>query len=257
MKQLLPTTDDNNIGLIGHIIVNYPTPSLAYDSVATMVEAGVKLIELQIPFSEPVADGPTLMHANHRALANGVTVNQCFEFMEKVAKKFPIPFVFMSYGNIVYHHGFEKFVIRAKSVGAKGAIVPDLPYDITQDYLDICDQHDFFHAQLIPPNVTEERLVGLVNAATGFIYAVARSGVTGKHSSFNDGVITHLQNIRQHTELPIAVGFGVQSRADVEWLKPYADYAIIGSKALTVLETQGIDGLRKFWQGIADNVSVM
>lgn len=250
MLTLLAKTKSDDIGLIGHIIVNYPTPALAQQAVAVMVDAGVQLIELQIPFSEPVADGPVMMRANHRALANGVTVAHCFDFMQQVASKYPIPFVFMGYANVVFHQGFENFVVKAKEAGARGAIVPDLPFDMAPDYIASCAKHDFAHIQLVPPNIKQERLVQLLNATNGFVYAVARGGVTGEQSTFNQELINHLQRIRAQTDLPIAVGFGIQSKAEVDWLKPYADYAIIGSKALEISEKQGITGLREFWQGL-------
>ena len=139
---ILQKHDENSIGLIGHTVIDYPNPKLARSAIDIMVDAGVSLIECQIPFSEPIADGPTFMHANHEALAQGVTVAHCFAFMREVTQKHKIPFVFMTYANIVFANGFENFVHKAKEAGASGAIVPDLPAELAVDYLEICRQND-------------------------------------------------------------------------------------------------------------------
>ncbi|QLH44067.1 MAG: tryptophan synthase subunit alpha [Coxiellaceae bacterium] len=170
---------DNTIGLIGHSIINYPSPELAMAAVGLMAEVGVDLIELQIPFSEPIADGPVFMAANHAALAAGVTVKDCFNFMQQASAKWQVPLVFMTYANIIYKQGFAEFVAHAKAVGAKGAIVPDLPIDMAAEYLAACEQQDFAPVQVIPPNVSDARLKLLTKASKGFVYAVARTGVTG------------------------------------------------------------------------------
>lgn len=247
MKPLLKKHDANSIGLIGHTIVNYPTEKDAQEAVAIMVEEGVDLIELQIPFSEPVADGPLFMEANHEAIAAGVTVTQCFDFMRKVSQQYPTPFVFMSYANIIYKKGFENFVKSATAAGAKGAIVPDLPLENAAEYLAVCQQQNFAAIQIVPPNTDDKRIQLLTHAAHGFIYAVARSGVTGAKTAFNHQLIDFIQRIRSCTELPIAIGFGISSAEDVRFLKPYADYAIVGSQALRILKEQGLDRYRQFW----------
>ena len=249
--KLLDKQDKNSIGLIGHTIIDYPNPELARAAIDIMVAAGVDLIECQIPFSEPVADGPTFMHANYAALEQGVTVEQCFEFMYEVTKKHKVPFVFMTYVNIVYVRGFKNFVKQAKEVGASGAIVPDLPVELADDYLQACLENNFATPHLVPPNVDDNRLLMLLNACRGFVYAVARSGVTGSHSDMNNTIISHINRIKAHTELPVAVGFGIQKRDDIEFLKPYADYAIVGTQALRVLHSEGLEGLKVFWQKLA------
>ena len=248
---LLPKRDKTSIGLIGHTIIDYPSPESARECIKVMVEAGVDLIELQIPFSEPIADGPTFMAANHQAIANGVSVAQCFDFMHEVSAQYAIPFVFMSYANILFQQGFAEFVSMAKRVGAKGAIVPDLPVENAADYLAACQQFEFAAIPVIPPNVTQTRLQQITQSADGFIYAVARSGVTGAKTDFNQELEQFVLRSRNNTQLPVAVGFGVSTPEDVELLKPYADYAIVGTQAMRVLQQQGINGLRHFWQQLA------
>ncbi|MGB6976771.1 MAG: tryptophan synthase subunit alpha [Gammaproteobacteria bacterium] len=247
MKALLPKLSPNAIGLIGHTIINYPSAVQARESVATMVNEGVALIELQIPFSEPVADGPLFMRANHEAIAAGVTVQDCFTFMHEMSKVHKIPFVFMSYVNILYKQGYAAFAKQAAQMGAKGVIVPDLTLENAQEYLAACADHGLAAIQVIPPNVSEERLSKLAKASQGFVYAVARSGVTGMQTQFSQFFPAFLQRLRQHTDLPIAVGFGITSPDDVRFLKSYADYAVVGSQALRILQEQGIAKLQQFW----------
>lgn len=253
MRPLLKKNEGNAIGLIGHTIVNYPTPALCRESIDIMVAAGVSLIELQIPFSEPMADGPIFMAANHAALAAGVTLEQSMALMREVSARYAIPFVFMTYGNIVFKKGFTAFIEAALASGASGAIVPDLPFDSVDGhaYLTAAKQHDFPVIQLIPPNVDTQRLAQLAQTADGFIYAVARSGVTGKKTQINNELVEFLKQIRRHSDLPVAVGFGISTPEQVAILKPYADYAIIGSQALQVLQQQGTSGLRTYWQALA------
>jgi tryptophan synthase alpha chain len=254
MKTLLKKHNKNSIGLIGHTIIGYPSFAICREAIAIMVEAGVNLIELQIPFSEPVADGPLFTAANHEALAAGVTVKQCFDFMHEVSQQYKIPFVFMTYANIIFKKGFENFVKEAIAVGARGAIIGDLPLENAKEYLAACKKYQFAPIQLIPPNVSEERLPKLAHASKGFIYAVARAGVTGKQTEFGNSLANFIQRIQKYSNLPIAVGFGITSPKDVEFLKPIADYAIVGSQALRVLQKEGLLGLQKFWQDLK-NVS--
>jgi tryptophan synthase alpha chain len=247
MKAILSKQPPNAIGLIGHTIINYPSPAQAREAVAIMVNEGVALIELQIPFSEPVADGPLFMRANHEAIAAGVSVADCFAFMREVSTQHKIPFVFMSYANILYKQGYTAFAKQAAQAGAKGVIVPDLTLENAQEYLAACADQGLAVIQVIPPNVSEERLSKLAQASQGFVYAVARSGVTGTQTQFSQFFPIFLQRLRQHTDLPIAVGFGVTSPDDIRFLKSYADYAIVGSQALRILQEQGTTKLQQFW----------
>lgn len=251
MINLLKKTEQDAIGLIGHLIIDYPNKQLARAAVKVMVEAGVDLIELQIPFSEPIADGPVFMQANHQAIKQGVHLKDCFEFMQEVTELYQIPFVFTAYANSLAHLGFENFVKTAVKVGAKGAIVPDLPIDYAKEYLQASQTYHFAPIQLIPINCTEMRMAHIAKSAGGFIYAVARSGVSGDQTAFSQEISGFLTKIRRVSDLPIAVGFGVKTKADIAFLKPIADYAIVGTQAFLILQNQGIEALAAFWQDLA------
>lgn len=225
--------------LMTHIVMGYPSFEDSYEIVKQMVDAGVDLMELQIPFSEPMADGPVILKANQRAIEKGSTVEKCFEFAQKVAKDFPIPFLFMSYTNILYKYGMEKFSDRMANINLKGAIVPDLPPEEGKEYLAAMKKNELSPIYIFSPQTSDARLDYISGFASGFVYCVARKGVTGKGTAFSDDLTAYLSRCRKATTLPLAVGFGVKDKADVDYLKGKADIAVIGSQTIRVVEGKG------------------
>lgn len=225
--------------LMTHIVMGYPSFEDSYEIVKQMVEAGVDLMELQIPFSEPMADGPVILKANQKAIEAGSTVEQCFEFAKKVAADFPIPFLFMSYTNILFKYGMEKFSDRMAEINLKGAIVPDLPPEEGDDYLTAMAKNRLNPIYIFSPETSDDRLSYLSGFASGFVYCLARKGVTGKETQFSQDLTTYLARCRAATDLPLAVGFGVKDKADVDYLKGKADIAVIGSQTIRVVEEKG------------------
>ncbi len=240
----------NGIAVMGHVIADFPSASSCRSLIDVMVKAGVEIIEIQIPFSEPMADGALFAHANQVALEQGVTVAASFKLMREVTKKYSIPFLFMTYTNIVFKMGFSEFIRAAKNAGAKGAIIPDLALDHSAEYIELCRREQFALVQVIPPNVSDERLKDLCESASGLVYAAARFGVTGTKTKFGDELKDFLARIRRATDLPIAVGFGVKSRADVKFLAGKADVAVVGSRGLEVFQEGGLKAAKKFWESI-------
>lgn len=236
---------------MGHLVVDWPTPEAAVALVEIMVAAGVKVIELQIPFSEPIADGPVIMAANHGALANGVTVQRCFDFMRQMTTRFQLPFLFMSYVNPIYRIGWEQFAEAAAAAGARGVIVPDLPVDLSQELDQACSRCGLANIRVIPPNISDERLRRICSQARGMIYAVARQGVTGSRTELNQDVKDFVARIRTATALPVAVGFGISSPSDVEFLRGAADLAVIGSQTFRELARGGLDQVQRFWADLS------
>lgn len=237
---------DRPVLLMTHIVIGYPDLDTSMRTVEAMVEAGVDLMELQIPFSEPIADGPVILHANQRALAAGVTVAQCFEFAETCARRFDIPFLFMSYYNILYRYGVGDFVERMQAIGLKGAIVPDLPPEEGDAYLSAMDSAGLDPIFIYSPNTPDARLEYLARHAKGFIYCVARKGVTGSATSFTDELAGYLDRCRAATRLPLAVGFGVKDADDVAYLDGKADIAVVGTQSLRVLDESGVAAVGTF-----------
>lgn len=229
--------------LMTHIVIGYPDFDTSLRLCETMVAAGVELMELQIPFSEPIADGPAILHANQAALEGGATVDRCFALAGELTRRFDIPFVFMSYYNVLFRQGVGPFAERMRAAGLKGAIVPDLPPEEAADYLGAMRSAELAPIFIFAPNTPAERLSKIASNGRGFVYCVARKGVTGSETHFSADLTAYLQRARAATALPLAVGFGVKDRADVDFLRGKADIAVIGSQTLNVLARDGVEGV--------------
>jgi tryptophan synthase alpha chain len=238
--------EEKKILLMTHIVIGYPSLDASLKIVRTMVEAGVDLMELQIPFSEPIADGPVILKANQQALADGVTVPQCLEFGRTVASQFPIPFLYMTYYNILFKYGVDRFADHMQDAGLKGAIVPDLPPEEARDYLAAMGRCGLSPIFIFSPTTTAKRMQTIARVADGFVYCVARKGVTGDQTHFSLQMDDYLGACRKATGLPLALGFGVKDREDIKFLEGKADIAVIGTQALRLIESQGIDALGPF-----------
>ncbi len=236
--------------LMTHIVLGYPSFDDSLRVVETMVEAGVDLMELQIPFSEPMADGPVILKANSDALSHGARVEKSFELAEQIVQRFDIPFVFMTYYNILFRHGVEKFVDEMAAIGVQGAIIPDLPPEEGEEYLAAMQHHGLAPIHIFTPNSSDERMRLLSERSGGMIYAVARKGVTGKETTFSDELGDYLDRCRAATSLPLALGFGVKSHDDLDFIRGKADIAVVGSETIRVLERDGVDGVAPFIQAL-------
>lgn len=234
------------IGLMTHLVCGYPSLELNYRTVAIMVEAGVDLMELQIPFSEPIADGPTILKANQSALDDGINVKKCLDMMRKVSRKYPIPFLFMTYYNIPLQQGLSNFCQQVKETGGSGLIVPDLPPEEAEEFVSVCKEYELSPIFIMSPTSSDRRLEMISRMADGFIYCVARKGVTGVETDFSTTVETFLRRCREKTSLPLALGFGVSSKEDIDFLTGKADLAVIGTFMIRVLEKEGLQGVKDF-----------
>jgi len=237
---------NRDILLMTHIVMGYPSFEDSYDIVCGMVAAGVDLMELQIPFSEPMADGPVILRANQKALENGSSVQKCLEFAKVVSKEFSIPFLFMSYANILYKYGMEKFSHRMAQIKVKGAIVPDLPPEEGQDYILAMKKNNLDPIYIFSPETSNDRLSYLSSHASGFVYCLARRGVTGGKTAFSSDLAVYLSRCKNATHLPLAVGFGVKDKADVNYLKGKAEIAVIGSQTIRIIEEKGASAAGEF-----------
>jgi tryptophan synthase alpha chain len=236
--------------LMTHIVIGYPDLKTSAAVVRAMVEAGVDLMELQIPFSEPIADGPVILHANQQSLAAGTTVQKCLDLAHKVTRTFDIPFLFMSYYNIFFKYGVERFAAVMAEAGMHGAIVPDLPPEEGQDYLQAMERHSLAPIFIFSPTTTDQRMRYIATFARGFVYCVARKGVTGLDTSFSEQLEAYLARCRTATDLPLALGFGVKDRTDVDFLKGKADIAVIGTQTIRLVDSQGIGAVGAFIRGL-------
>lgn len=234
---------EKDILLMTHIVLGYPDFPTSIRLAQTMVEAGVDLMELQIPFSEPIADGPVIVKASQDALLNGVTVAGCLDTTEKITTSLDIPFLFMSYYNILYQYGLERFADIAAAKRIKGMIVPDAPPEEAPEYVAAMKERQLAPIQLYSPNTSDDRMRLLTESAAGFVYCVARKGVTGQETSFSKELDIYLARCRQATSLPLALGFGVKDREDIDYLRGKVDIAVVGSSAIRVFDEDGVDAV--------------
>ena len=242
--------EKKKILLMTHIVLGYPSFEDSFKLVEAMVAAGVDLMELQIPFSEPTADGPVIVHANQSALERGATVKDCLKLAEKITATFEIPFLIMSYYNILFKYGLDPFVALMCAGGLRGAIIPDLPPEEGQAYLDAMHKHDLAPILLFSPTTSPERMRYIAAFAKGFIYCVARKGVTGANTDFSEELTAYLKDCRRSTSLPLALGFGIKEKSDIDFLKGKADIAVMGSQTIRLMEQQGIAAVGDFIRGL-------
>jgi tryptophan synthase alpha chain len=244
------TLNEKNILLMTHIVLGYPSYSDSFRIIETMVGAGVDLMELQIPFSEPIADGPVILHANQEALERGATVADCLRLAKTVTEAFDIPFLIMSYYNILFKHGIQRFVSAMESSALRGAIIPDLPPEEGEDYLKAMEEKALAPILIFSPTTPFERMKYLSSVARGFIYCVSRKGVTGENTDFSGALNAYIAQCRTATSRPLAVGFGIKEKSDIDFLRGKADIAVIGTQTIRVMEEKGVAAVGEFIQSL-------
>lgn len=233
-----------------HVVCGYPSFEDNLRELEVMAEFGVDVVELQFPFSEPSADGPLFVRANEIALQNGVRPDDCFDFMAKVAGRFPFKVLMMGYYNTAFKMGAETFLARLQAAGGCGYILSDLPVEEAAELHRLSDQRGLSPIVLMTPTSTGERLEKLAGAARGFVYGVARKGVTGEHTEMTDELDSFIRRCRRHTSLPLGIGFGVSQKGDIDYLRGRADIAIIGTAALQAWENGRETALRDFFKNL-------
>ncbi|WP_420209358.1 tryptophan synthase subunit alpha [Candidatus Electronema sp. JC] len=238
--------------LMTHLVLGYPSLAVNREVIRQMAENGVDCIELQIPFSEPMADGPVILKANQDALAAGIKVRDCLAFAAEIAREFPqVNFLFMTYYNIVFRFGLAEFIQQAAKIGIKGCIIPDLPPEEGGDYLRLTKENGLAAVMFFTPTSTDERMREVASKGGGFIYCVARKGVTGQHTEVDESFAAYLARCRAATGLPLAVGFGISSREDVAMLEGRADMAVIGTATIKLVEQEGAAAVGPFIRSLA------
>ncbi len=249
-QQLRARLEDKEILLMTHIVLGYPSFEKNRAVVRQMVDNGVDCIELQIPFSEPMADGPVILKANQDAIGAGTRVADCIAFGKEMSDTYDIPFLYMTYYNIIFKYGETRFFNDAKEANIKGLIIPDLPPEHGENFLKLSSEKGIAPIFIYTPTSTDARMKELSNYGAGFIYCVARRGVTGKQSEFDAGFDNYLARCRQATNLPLAVGFGIRDRGDIEALKGKADIAVIGSQTIRLVDEKGASAVGPFIAGL-------
>ncbi|MCI6731464.1 MAG: tryptophan synthase subunit alpha [Lachnospiraceae bacterium] len=211
--------------------------------VRAAAENGADLIELGIPFSDPTAEGPVIQGANVRALAGGVTTDKIFDFVREIRKDVRIPMVFMTYANVVFSYGTEKFLSTCKEIEIDGLILPDLPFEEKEEFLPMCRKYGVDLISLIAPT-SENRIAMIAREAEGFLYIVSSLGVTGTRTEIKTDLKSIVDVVRQNTDIPCAIGFGISRPEQARKMADISDGAIVGSAIIKLLEQYGKDAPR-------------
>ena len=208
--------------------------------VRAAVENGADLIELGIPFSDPTAEGPVIQGANLRALRGGITTDKIFAFVKELRRDVKVPMVFMTYANVVFSYGAEKFISTCRDIGIDGLILPDLPFEEKEEFLPTCRQYGVDLISLIAPT-SENRISMIAREAEGFIYIVSSLGVTGTRSEIKTDLASIVNVVRENTKVPCAIGFGISTPEQAKKMADISDGAIVGSAIVKLIEKYGTD----------------
>jgi len=236
------------IQLMTHVVAGYPSLEVNAELIRLMARCGVRLMEIQIPFTDPLADGPTIMRANQAALDAGITPGHCFELCAAMSRELPdVAFMFMTYANIPFAMGMERFLHQAAASGASGVILPDLPWDETDgDYAGAARQHGLHPVMVISPDTVGPRLDAVLRRASGLLYTTLKVGITGAGSSIGQAGVDYVRNLKNKAGLPIAAGFGISRPEHVRMLSGLADVAVVGSHIINLLDREGMSGVEDF-----------
>ncbi|MEO5333223.1 MAG: tryptophan synthase subunit alpha [Magnetococcus sp. YQC-5] len=240
--------------LMSHLVLGYPSLQENQQVIHAMAAQGVDLIELQIPFSEPIADGPVIAQANQIALDRGFRVADGLAFIGETIRRHPdLVVLIMTYYNILLAYGVDAFIQEAARLGVRGLIIPDLPPQEAEEAVAACLHHgkgNLDWIQLMTPTSSDDRLGFIGAQAQGFCYCVARKGVTGLKTAFNADLTLFLERCRAVTTSPLAVGFGVRTPEDVQSLIGQAEIAVVGTAAMEIYAQSGADAVGAFFRGL-------
>lgn len=231
---------ENGKAFIGFITCGDPDLATTAAAVRAAVANGADLIELGIPFSDPTAEGPVIQGANLRALRGGITTDQIFDFVKELRRDVKVPMVFMTYANVIFSYGADRFISTCKDIEIDGLIIPDLPFEEKQEFLPFCHKYGVDLVSLIAPT-SENRIAMIAKEAEGFLYIVSSLGVTGMRSEIKTDLGSIVKVIRENTDIPCAIGFGISTPEQAKKMADISDGAIVGSAIIKLLETYGKD----------------
>ena len=241
-EKLAKLRADGRTGLYIYVTAGCPSAEATVDIVRRAEEAGADVIELGLPFSDPMADGPVIQEASVIALRNGMTMTKALEVVKEIRKYSEIPLIGMGYINMVHHYGFEKFVTDFKAAGMDGVIFPDVPHEESDDMRRICAAHDFTLTEFITPGTTEERMEETCKDARGFIYCISNYGVTGVKEIDYSIIGSVCKAARRYTDVPLAIGFGIGTPEAAARAGKQADGVIVGSAVVKQIIEGNING---------------
>lgn len=246
----------NKKAFIGFLTAGDPTFEQSIENITALAEGGADLIEIGIPFSDPIAEGPVIQAANVRALSNGMTLERVFELAARVREKTNVPLVFMTYLNPVFSYGYDAFFKRCADCGVSGIICPDLPYEEKNEVCSPASKHGVEVISLIAPT-SEDRIRMIASDAEGFLYIVSSMGVTGERAEIKTDIRSMLETVRSCTGIPAAIGFGINTPSQAAEMAACADGVIVGSAIVHLVEKHGADApgyIREYVKSMKDAI---
>lgn len=244
------------IKIMAHLVAGYPNTNASFKLAETLASSGADILEIQIPFSEPAADGPTIVEACHVSLKNGFRTKDIFDFCGRVSK-LGVPIVIMSYANPIMSIGIERFCRQAGKTGVSGLIVPDLPFDSEEgEKLLACSKkYGMNLIQVVSPSMSEDRLRRSIDCSQGMIYCTTKRGTTGGQTSISADLKKVVRAIRKQSDIKVAIGFGISSREDVEAVARLADIAVVGSALLRAFNQNGQEAVSKVLKNMKPSIA--
>ena len=240
----IPNAFKNGTAFIGFLTAGDPTIEKTVEYILAMDEAGCDLIEIGIPFSDPIAEGPVIQEADIRALSGGMTTDKVFELVKELRRDYDTPIVFMTYANPVFHYGTDRFFKNASEAGADGIIIPDCPFEERHEFDETAEKYGMDFISMIAPT-SENRIKEIAAQAKGFIYVVSSLGVTGVRSEIKTDLGSIMKAIKEVTDTPAAVGFGISTPEQAKKVCEVADGAIVGSAMVRIVAEYGKDAPEK------------
>ena len=236
----------NGKAFIGFVTAGDPDLETSEKIMVKMAQAGCDLIEIGIPFSDPIAEGPVIQEANIRSLSQGTTTDKVFELTQKVSKQVDIPLVYMTYLNVLFKYGYDRFLERAKNSGISGVIIPDLPFEEKEELQSVADKYGIDVISLIAPT-SENRIKMIAAQARGFVYVVSSLGVTGVRSEIKTDLAAITKAVKEATDIPAAIGFGINTPEQAKKYAAVADGVVVGSAIVRIVAEHGKNAPEKVY----------
>ena len=233
----------NKKAFIPFITAGYPNINKTEDFIYKMVSAGADLIEIGIPFSDPVAEGPVIQESSQKALAAGTNLDKIFDLVKKVRKTVNIPLVFMTYVNPVFRYGYDNFFKQCSVIGIDGIIIPDLPFEEKNEVSEYAKKYGIKIVSLIAPT-SQQRIEDIAKEAEGFLYVVSSMGVTGERNEIKTDLKSIVDSVKKVTSVPTAIGFGIHSPQQANQMSKISDGVIVGSAIIKIIKQHGTDADR-------------
>lgn len=237
--------------LVGYLPIGFPSVKESVEAAVAITEEGVDILEIGVPYSDPVMDGPAIAQATAKALDEGFTLSQLFPALKEITSRTSAPVLVMTYWNPVVQYGVERFAKDLREAGAAGMITPDLIPDEASEWLSVSDREGLERVFLAAPTSTEERLDTIADLSRGFVYAVSTMGITGTRDDLDQAAKTLVERLRPHQPEHVCVGIGISTAEQVSDVLSYADGAIVGSALVNALASDGVEGVRRVARALA------